>query len=210
MPSPWTPVLKAVAPNANKKFLAAFDAQADAVFAEYGMKSSTAICIMIGQMAHESSGFTRFEENLNYSATRLREVFQKYYPTAALAQAEAKNPRLIANRVYGGRMGNRPGTNDGYDNRGSGAMQHTGETEKQRVAKRAKWAPATVMAALRDPAEAALNMAGGVTLQNQINDTAAIEAIVNAAIAAYFAGLPTTMPGAPGQMWFNDGFLCRT
>lgn len=49
-----------------------------------------------------------------------------------------------------------------------------------------------------------------VFLESQINDTAAIEAIVNAAIAAYFDSLPTTMPGAPGQMWFNDGFLCRT
>lgn len=47
-------------------------------------------------------------------------------------------------------------------------------------------------------------------LQDQINDPSTIEAIVNAAIAAYFASLPTTMPGAPGQMWINDGFLCRT
>lgn len=47
-------------------------------------------------------------------------------------------------------------------------------------------------------------------LAEQQTDPSAIEAIVNAAIASYFNGLPTTMPSTPGQMWFNDGFLCRT
>lgn len=75
----------------------------------------------IAQMAHETQGFTRFDENLNYSAKRLREVFSKYFPTDALAKQYAGKPERIANRVYANRYGNgSESSGDGYKYRGRG------------------------------------------------------------------------------------------
>src|SRR5689334_25110680 len=55
---------------------------------------------------HES-GCMRFDmENLNYSADALQRVFGKYFRTPAEANAYARNPAKIANRVYANRMGN--------------------------------------------------------------------------------------------------------
>ena len=76
------------------------------------------------QCAHESGNFSRYTENLNYSWQGLRKVFGKYYKTDEEAKAHHRNPELIANRVYGGRMGNP--SNEGYLWRGRGAIQLTG------------------------------------------------------------------------------------
>ncbi|MFM0158015.1 glycoside hydrolase family 19 protein [Paraburkholderia sediminicola] len=80
----------------------------------------------LAQVDHESGGFRNTEENLNYSAKGLRKTFGKYFKTDAEAAAAAKaGPNAIANKVYGGRMGNTdPG--DGYKYRGRGAIQLTG------------------------------------------------------------------------------------
>jgi putative chitinase len=80
------------------------------------------------QTAHESGGFKAFSENLNYSAKGLRGVFRKYFPTDALANAYARQPMKIANRVYANRMGNGPeGSGDGWKYRGRGFLQLTGK-----------------------------------------------------------------------------------
>jgi predicted chitinase len=88
----------------------------------------------LAQTDHESGGFRNTEENLNYSAAGLRKTFGTYYKTDAEAQADAKNPETIANRVYGGRMGNTdPG--DGYKYRGRGVMQLTGKDNYEAAGK---------------------------------------------------------------------------
>lgn len=79
----------------------------------------------MAQCHHESGGFRYTEENLNYSDKALLAVFGKYY-TKDLAIKEARKPELIANRVYGNRMGNdSPG--DGWKHRGRGFIQLTGK-----------------------------------------------------------------------------------
>lgn len=79
----------------------------------------------IAQGLIETGFLKHASENLNYSAEGLRKVFGKYYPTEELAKQEARKPELIANRVYGGRMGNKePG--DGWRYRGRGFLQITG------------------------------------------------------------------------------------
>ena len=84
----------------------------------------------IAQCAHESMDFTVTHENLNYRAETLRKVFPKYFPTDEIAQQYASQPNkaeLIANRVYGGRMGNGPEeSGDGFRFRGRGIVQLTG------------------------------------------------------------------------------------
>ena len=80
------------------------------------------------QTAHESGGFKAFSENLNYSAKGLRSIFRKYFPTDALANAYARQPMKIANRVYASRMGNGPeSSGDGWKYRGRGPLQLTGK-----------------------------------------------------------------------------------
>jgi putative chitinase len=78
------------------------------------------------QMAHESSGFSRLEENLNYGADRLRQVFRKYFPTVELAKEYEHKPIRIGSRVYANRYGNgSEATCDGYNYRGRGIIMLT-------------------------------------------------------------------------------------
>jgi putative chitinase len=79
------------------------------------------------QCAHESGNWKATSENLNYSAKGLRGIFRKYFPTDALANAYARQPQKIANRVYANRMGNGPeSSGDGWKFRGRGFLQLTG------------------------------------------------------------------------------------
>lgn len=68
------------------------------------------------------------EENLNYSAKRLLEVFPKYFQSAEEAAAYAGKPERIANRVYANRLGNGDEkSGDGWRYRGRGLVQITGK-----------------------------------------------------------------------------------
>lgn len=80
----------------------------------------------VGNTYHETGGFIRFEENLNYSAKGLIETFPKYFKTLAYANECARKPQKIANVVYANRMGNN-GIDDGWKFRGRGALQTTGK-----------------------------------------------------------------------------------
>ena len=79
----------------------------------------------LGQVLHESAMLERIEENLSYSAQRLCQVWPRRFPTLASAQPFARNPRALANKVYGGRLGN-TAPDDGWTYRGRGLIQITG------------------------------------------------------------------------------------
>jgi putative chitinase len=79
----------------------------------------------LGQCEHETGGFRVWEENLNYSAQSLLKIFPKYFKDIKDAEQLQRKAQLIANRVYGGRMGNKD-LNDGWLYRGRGAVQLTG------------------------------------------------------------------------------------
>lgn len=83
----------------------------------------------MAQMAVESAYFTAMVENLNYSAEGLVATFKTHF-TAENAALYAHNPPRIANRAYGGRMGNGPEiSGDGWKYRGRGFLDTTGRTE---------------------------------------------------------------------------------
>lgn len=99
-----------------------------------GITDPTEIAMLLAQAAHESGGFKSIEENLNYSADRLLQIFPKYF-NPAMAQKYARKPVEIANIAYGKRMGNKdPG--DGYKYRGRGFMQLTGRSNYEALAKK--------------------------------------------------------------------------
>ena len=95
---------------------------------KYGIADSRPrLAHFFAQVLHES-GCMRFDmENLNYSSEALRKVFGKYFTTKEEADAYARNPEKIANRVYASRMGNGDETSgDGWKYRGRGLIQLTG------------------------------------------------------------------------------------
>jgi putative chitinase len=96
--------------------------------AKFGINTPLRLAHFLAQCGHESGGFRATQENLNYSAKGLMGIFKKYFPTSALAAAYERKPEKIANRVYGGRMGNGPeSSGEGYKFRGRGYIQLTGK-----------------------------------------------------------------------------------
>jgi putative chitinase len=99
---------------------------------KYGITTERRVAHFLSQCAHESGGFKTLEENLNYSAKALRAVFGRYFgePPKADADEYARNPEMIANRVYNDayrkyKMGNTE-EGDGWRFRGRGLKQLTG------------------------------------------------------------------------------------
>jgi len=82
----------------------------------------------LSQVGHESGGLKFVKENLNYSAPALRAVFGKYFTDDSMANAFARQPERIANKVYANRMGNGDeASGDGYRYCGRGLIQLTGK-----------------------------------------------------------------------------------
>jgi len=92
----------------------------------YEINTPARISGFIGQCQHESGNFKVLEENLNYSAEALCRVWPSRFPTLEAAQPFHRNPEKIANKVYGGRMGNTE-DGDGWLYHGRGLIQLTGK-----------------------------------------------------------------------------------
>jgi putative chitinase len=106
-----------------------------ALMIRYGIDNETRIAMFLGQVAHETQGLTRLEENLYYTtARRLMQVWPTRFKSAGYAQQFTRNPQKLANKVYGGRLGN-TGPNDGWLYRGSSCKMTTGKYNYGRVEK---------------------------------------------------------------------------
>ena len=94
--------------------------------AEFGCDTPEDMALFLAHTCIESGYFKQMEEGLSYSAKRLRDVWPSRFKTNAIANKYARNPRALANYVYGGRMGNKGRKNAGWLYRGSGLGQTTG------------------------------------------------------------------------------------
>lgn len=103
------------------------------------------LALFLANVAHESGGFKRVEENLNYSAVRLAQVWPNRFATKAVnaykqletapnvrAREVANKPALIADIVYGGRYGNTL-DGDGWRYRGRGLIMTTFKANYQKL-----------------------------------------------------------------------------
>ncbi len=94
---------------------------------KYEITTPRRIAMFLAQCGHESDDFIHLVENLNYSAGALMRTWPKRFPTKAVADAYARQPEKIANKVYANRMGNRDElSGDGWKYRGHGPIQLTG------------------------------------------------------------------------------------
>ena len=119
--------IKKFAPKARPEYVMAIIGNLYQVRTAGILDNSFRLSHFMGQVAHETGGFTIIRENMNYSVKRMREVWPARFrdkPDAEL-QPLAKDARKLADAVYMGRMGNtQPG--DGFDYRGGGFLQTTG------------------------------------------------------------------------------------
>ena len=93
---------------------------------KHGIDTPLRVQHFFAQCALETGGFTQLEENLSYSAKRMTQVWPSRFKSIAAAKPYERNPEALANKVYGGRLGNNS-SGDGWKYRGSGMKQLTGK-----------------------------------------------------------------------------------
>lgn len=93
---------------------------------QYEINDQLRLAAFLANIMVESGRLTRTQENLNYSAQRLMQVWPRRFPTFDIASQYAHSPQKLANYVYNGRNGNHPNTDDGWNYRGGGFLQETG------------------------------------------------------------------------------------
>lgn len=136
-------MMRQLCPRLSVEQCVAWATELSAAAAEFDVSTPERLAHWLAQLGHESAGLTRFEEDLNYSAKRLAQVWPRRYavdPRAAdlqpnvLAHHLAFKPEQLANDVYSGRMGNgEPATGDGWAYHGRGPIQLTGRTNYERA-----------------------------------------------------------------------------
>lgn len=126
--------IRAMFPCAPQADFDAFVAKHSVLFAKYRIDATyNRLTQFLAQIKHESGGLTIKIENTNYTAENMMRIWPGRFPNRAATAPYVGNPQKLINDVYGGRMGNRPGTDDGWRYRGQGYMQTTGREEYEEV-----------------------------------------------------------------------------
>jgi putative chitinase len=112
-------------PHAPPSLIQGMAATADTL-GRLGINTPLRMAHFMAQISEESGNGTEMIEKLNYSAARMMQIFPKRFPDLASTAGFVNNERAFGDKVYNGRMGNRPGTDDGFNFRGRGCLQLTG------------------------------------------------------------------------------------
>jgi predicted chitinase len=148
------------APKAREEYVRSFMAGEQYLREAGVLDSNLTLTHFIAQAAAETGGFTILRENMNYTTVaRIRAVWPartRKYSDAWIQRNLVKNAVQLSDFSYGGRLGNRKGTTDGYDFRGGSWFQTTG---KYNVAKYAKALDIPMRADLLDDHEVGLRFA---------------------------------------------------
>src|SRR5215831_3318511 len=96
------------------------------IFKKFGVTSDLVVAHYMAQFSEECGAGIEMVENMNYSAAGLMRTWPARFGRDR-ANKFAHNQQMIAETVYGGRMGNAPPpSHDGWDFRGRGLSQLTG------------------------------------------------------------------------------------
>lgn len=93
---------------------------------KYGITEPLPFRMFLANVVQESGEFSHRQENMNYRAETIVKVWPSRFPNIESAKPYARNPQLLANKVYGGRLGNTD-PNDGWVYRGGGFIGLTGK-----------------------------------------------------------------------------------
>lgn len=130
--------LKRFAPRAKPEYVDALMAGMETLREAGILESEYRLCHFLAQVGHETGGFTIIRENMNYRPARARQVWPSRFrnmPEAELRRLCA-DPVRFSDSVYGGRMGNKKGTADGFNFRGAGFIQTTGRYAFEKYARK--------------------------------------------------------------------------
>lgn len=90
----------------------------------YGITTPRRIAMFLANVYAETGGMRTLEENMNYSAKRICQVWPTRFRDIAAARPYANRPMALANKVYD-RYGNKGNQGWGWKYRGRGFMQTT-------------------------------------------------------------------------------------
>jgi predicted chitinase len=205
--------LKAICPRAEGDILEAIVTAAPSALPAAGLDDPIHIAHFIAQIAAETGGLRRLDEDLFYTTTtQLHKIFPSKFRSLDAAKPYLRDPEKLANFVYKGRIGNKePG--DGWLYRGSGLIQLTGRANFAKVGKLVGM-DLEGHPELARHADSALQVALGYWTKNNINRVAgaagvdtvkAVTRLINPALAgladreAYFKKAIKVLapPGAP-------------
>lgn len=126
--------LKSIAPSLKGDKLKSICDLLNELCPKYGITDKEVFKMFLANVAQESGEFAHKEENMNYRAETIVKTWPGRFPTIAAAASFALNPEALANKVYGGRMGNnQPG--DGFLFKGAGFIGITGRELYTKYAK---------------------------------------------------------------------------
>ncbi|WP_018265570.1 hypothetical protein [Methylosinus sp. LW4] len=131
----WDAAIYAVCPRAKASIVDMVALHADEQFARWRLTTPSRQATILAHISVETSGFTTLEESMDYRAQRIVEVWPTRFKSVYEAMPFAHNPKALANKVYNGRLGNRVGTDDGWNFRGHGMLQSTGREKGEMLAK---------------------------------------------------------------------------
>lgn len=156
------------------------------ILAANGIDSPARLSYFLATIAHETGGFRAQQENLNYSASGLRNLSFRFPDEDAVRYA--RQPERIANRLYANRIGNGDeSSGDGWRYRGRGLFMLTGRANYQLAS---SWVGVDLVTdpdLLSDPE---VNLAVAASFWNRRDLNAAADADDLNRVARVIAGLP--------------------
>jgi putative chitinase len=133
-------LLRRMWPNGDQKIpglVAGIAKSSEAVLRKWGITTPLQLAHIMAQLSHECGAGRDVIESLYYTTpAQMMKTWPRRFPTTASTVPYLRNERKLANKVYNGRMGNREGSDDGYNFRGRGGSQTTGREGYERLGRR--------------------------------------------------------------------------
>lgn len=161
-------------------------------FALFHIDTPARRAAFVAQAAHESTGFTRLEEDLFYRRPdRILKMWPRRFAGPGEAAEFTRQPQKLANRVYANRLGNGDeSSGDGWKYRGRGLFQLTGRANYMAAGDALSHPYKDHPELVAQPQDAAMTAAWFWTTKglNALADSAQIDAITKAINGPAMAG----------------------